>query len=609
MDEFEKIDFGFDDLKPDDVQFQSSDDEDDEEDDKDAESEEKQKTGPGGHVPDGSGPHGRGNGPGKGKKDGSGMSEEKELVSSAGHPELTPKVGGNAYKRENEEGYVTSHQNAVGDNYDEALAKVRDMVQSALISAKTGSSGSQMPVNDWFKRYIFDLANFINRYGHSWPSLNQAWEQIVMTTPGAPTPVEYYQNMAYSLQAFQNWLDKNNLGYVHDLSGVQLEATPTSHANEVWTCSRCGATYNDQLGGDWPNIRDNRCGACGGVGTLIKGDFDSLVAAGKMEGLDKSLGAEPGNARQIALEALRFLKSRVPSMQGEVGWTGYKDLALVYLAGLEREGYKNPWGTELQSSGDPMGYDYNEAISGGVPRDWSEVFSFLEKIAGVSVSELEVSPLVSVVNEVTSHQNASFPGEDIYGRPYGYVAITYPEGVSDWWRVVEGRAVEVAAVPWAFEHNKKPHVVVSVRGEPGMNGTIVVKHASVVSVNYKDLKGSANWDTGLGKTFGDERYDTPPPAGGVTMETSPLAIMQEEAERVVEAKSVQNFATTGTRTGYCPFCGTTREYVLRNGEYVCSVCGDPWEKRESSEGLEAKGVQNALGDTVPMEERASQILR
>jgi len=36
------------------------------------------KKGPGGHTPDGSGPHGRGMGPGKGKADGSGMKDEEE---------------------------------------------------------------------------------------------------------------------------------------------------------------------------------------------------------------------------------------------------------------------------------------------------------------------------------------------------------------------------------------------------------------------------------------------------------------------------------------------------------------------------------------------------
>jgi len=34
--------------------------------------------GPGGHVPDGTGPHGRGVGPGKGKRDGSGMAKEED---------------------------------------------------------------------------------------------------------------------------------------------------------------------------------------------------------------------------------------------------------------------------------------------------------------------------------------------------------------------------------------------------------------------------------------------------------------------------------------------------------------------------------------------------
>jgi len=38
------------------------------------------KTGPGGHVPDGSGPpsHGKGMGPGKGTKSGKGMEKEEE---------------------------------------------------------------------------------------------------------------------------------------------------------------------------------------------------------------------------------------------------------------------------------------------------------------------------------------------------------------------------------------------------------------------------------------------------------------------------------------------------------------------------------------------------
>lgn len=35
-------------------------------------------TGPGGHVPDGTGPHGRGEGPGKGKGDGSGLKKKKD---------------------------------------------------------------------------------------------------------------------------------------------------------------------------------------------------------------------------------------------------------------------------------------------------------------------------------------------------------------------------------------------------------------------------------------------------------------------------------------------------------------------------------------------------
>jgi len=46
------------------------------------------KTGPGGHVPDGSGPYGRGEGPGKGKGDGSGMEKEEEKVEE----------GSNAYQ-------------------------------------------------------------------------------------------------------------------------------------------------------------------------------------------------------------------------------------------------------------------------------------------------------------------------------------------------------------------------------------------------------------------------------------------------------------------------------------------------------------------------------
>lgn len=40
------------------------------------EKKKKKKVGPGGHVPDGTGPHGRGNGPGGGKADGSGMLSE-----------------------------------------------------------------------------------------------------------------------------------------------------------------------------------------------------------------------------------------------------------------------------------------------------------------------------------------------------------------------------------------------------------------------------------------------------------------------------------------------------------------------------------------------------
>ena len=40
--------------------------------------EQFEKRGPGGHKPDGTGPHGRGDGPGKGKADGSGMDEKKK---------------------------------------------------------------------------------------------------------------------------------------------------------------------------------------------------------------------------------------------------------------------------------------------------------------------------------------------------------------------------------------------------------------------------------------------------------------------------------------------------------------------------------------------------
>lgn len=42
--------------------------------------EEEEETGPGGHIPDGTGPHGRGEGPGKGKADGSGLEKKKEDI-------------------------------------------------------------------------------------------------------------------------------------------------------------------------------------------------------------------------------------------------------------------------------------------------------------------------------------------------------------------------------------------------------------------------------------------------------------------------------------------------------------------------------------------------
>ena len=42
--------------------------------------EEEEETGPGGHVPDGTGPHGRGEGPGQGKADGSGLDKKKEDI-------------------------------------------------------------------------------------------------------------------------------------------------------------------------------------------------------------------------------------------------------------------------------------------------------------------------------------------------------------------------------------------------------------------------------------------------------------------------------------------------------------------------------------------------
>jgi len=50
---------------------------------------EEKQTGPGGHVPDGSGPHGRGMGPGKGLGDGSGM-PKSEASKNASHPTVNP---------------------------------------------------------------------------------------------------------------------------------------------------------------------------------------------------------------------------------------------------------------------------------------------------------------------------------------------------------------------------------------------------------------------------------------------------------------------------------------------------------------------------------------
>lgn len=38
----------------------------------------KERRGPGGHIPDGTGPHGQGMGPGKGQKDGSGLRDKGE---------------------------------------------------------------------------------------------------------------------------------------------------------------------------------------------------------------------------------------------------------------------------------------------------------------------------------------------------------------------------------------------------------------------------------------------------------------------------------------------------------------------------------------------------
>jgi hypothetical protein len=52
------------------------------------EKKEVEKTGPGGHVPDATGPHGRGLGPGKGKADGSGL-KEKEAAEEPEKKEAT----------------------------------------------------------------------------------------------------------------------------------------------------------------------------------------------------------------------------------------------------------------------------------------------------------------------------------------------------------------------------------------------------------------------------------------------------------------------------------------------------------------------------------------
>lgn len=50
--------------------------------DDDEETEEKKKAGPGGHIPDGTGPHGRGKGPGKGKADGSDNGKPKDKLAT-----------------------------------------------------------------------------------------------------------------------------------------------------------------------------------------------------------------------------------------------------------------------------------------------------------------------------------------------------------------------------------------------------------------------------------------------------------------------------------------------------------------------------------------------
>lgn len=52
------------------------------------------KRGPGGHIPDGTGPHGRGMGPGKGKGDGSGMKEEEEKKAEETEKEAGEKEAG-----------------------------------------------------------------------------------------------------------------------------------------------------------------------------------------------------------------------------------------------------------------------------------------------------------------------------------------------------------------------------------------------------------------------------------------------------------------------------------------------------------------------------------
>lgn len=139
--------------------------------------------------------------------------------------------------------------NAEDDTYWVVLGKIKDMTQSALISAKTGARGSQMPYNEWFRKYIFPLWNYIEARSSAMPDLWRAWDTTVGRSSGG------YEEIAYYLQRFSDWVSQNRLGYVyaHLAKEDKVEAKENSYlykSTDVvgWTtpdgdvvCPRCAA--------------------------------------------------------------------------------------------------------------------------------------------------------------------------------------------------------------------------------------------------------------------------------------------------------------------------------------------------------------------------------